>query len=211
LWQNKINQIRKKAVMHLRKIDSKQSTEGFSLVEMLIAIAISSIVLASLLALLGYSLRSASQTQARVALQNEAKDVVNHIAGYIMEGNHVSYDESNHFLTIYKDEEEPESTPITDTTEYKLKKTEQYCYYLIDGNLYFKNIQKDGKARTDDEDDLKRHLLSDNVKLFSIEIEEDDRTVHIELELEDDNSSFDCKQDVYIRNTCKGGGVHDED
>jgi hypothetical protein len=124
-----------------------------------------------------------------------------------MEGNHVTFDKDKKLLIIEKDAETQETDPATGETISKLKKTEQYCYYQLDDKIYFKNISKDGKELNAD----KKHLLSDNVNLFSAGVETDDRTVHIEVELKDTVSTFDCKQDVHIRNTCKGGGVHDED
>ena len=75
---NKLNQ-----VVHGKK-------EGFSLVEMMIAMAVSVIVITGIISLIAYSTRSMSITQARAALQDAAKDSVAHISTHVMEGESVT-------------------------------------------------------------------------------------------------------------------------
>lgn len=185
---------------------SKKTSDGFSLVEMLIAIAITAIVLTSLIALLAYSMRSTNQTQARVALQNEAKDVVNHISGCVMEGNHVTWKDEKKLLVVEKDEQDNVPDPISGTTIKKLLKKEWYYYYLIGDKLYFKNVTNGDTAIVEN----KKHLLAEDVESFEAKPDDtDDRVVHIALKLKDEVSEIESKQDVHIRNICKGGGVHD--
>ncbi len=64
--------------------------EGFSLVEMVIAMAVTVIVMAGIISLIAYSTRSMSITQARAALQDAAKDSVAHISTHVMEGDSVT-------------------------------------------------------------------------------------------------------------------------
>lgn len=72
----------------------KLGKEGFSLVEMLIAMAITAILLSGLMLLLTYGANSVNNTQARVSLQDAAKDAVNHISTHVMEGTTVTtYDD----------------------------------------------------------------------------------------------------------------------
>lgn len=72
----------------------KMNKEGFSLIELMIAMAISVIVMAGIITLIAYSTRSMNLTQARAALQDQAKDSVNHISTHVMEGNSVTpYDD----------------------------------------------------------------------------------------------------------------------
>lgn len=177
--------------------------EGFSMVEMLIAVAVSAIVMTALLALLGYTMRSTSQTQTKVAIQNEAKDVVNHMVSHVIEGTHVTWEDTGKYMFIEHDEEEPSATPGGDVT---IEKNKKYCYYLSGKKLYFKSISNSESlppAATD------KHLLCDNVESFSAEPDVKDKsTVHIVLKLKKGSSppvEFECKQDVHIRNKCKGG------
>lgn len=187
----------------------KGFTEGFSLVEMLIAVAVSAIVMTALLALLGYTMRSTSQTQARVAIQNEAKDAVNHMVSHTIEGNHVTWKDSQNLMVIESDEEVDETDMTTGAIVTKLKKRETYYYYLSGNNLYFKNVSGGDTSLTAD----KKHLLCEDVESFSAKPDAaDGSAIHIELKLNKDMASeyvFECKQDVHIRNKCKGGGVHD--
>ena len=64
--------------------------EGFSLIELMIAMAITVIVMAGIITLIAYSTRSMNLTQARAALQDQAKDSVNHISIHVMEGSSVA-------------------------------------------------------------------------------------------------------------------------
>lgn len=73
----------------------KMYKEGFSLIELMIAMAITVIVMAGIITLIAYSTRSMNLTQARAALQDQAKDAVNHISTRVMEGNSVTpYDDA---------------------------------------------------------------------------------------------------------------------
>lgn len=178
------------------------------MIEMLIAVAVSAIVMTALLALLGYTMRSTSHTQARVAIQNEAKDAANHIASHAIEGNHVTWDDSRKLMIIESDEEVDETDP-SGAIVTKLKNKETYYYYLSGNKVYFKNVSGGDTSLTAD----KKHLLCENVESFSAKPDdEDETTVHLELKLNKDLASqvvFECKQDIHIRNKCKGGGVHD--
>lgn len=173
------------------------------MVEMLIAIAVSAIVMTALLALLGYTMRSTSQTQTKVAIQNEAKDVVNHIVSHVIEGTHVTWKDTEMYMYIEHDEEVPSAMPGGDAT---IEKNKKYCYYLSDKKLYFKSISNSESlppAATE------KHLLCENVESFSaVPDVKDKSTVHIVLKLKRDLAppvEFECKQDVHIRNKCKGG------
>ena len=57
--------------------------------ELMIAIAISAIVLLGIVSLLGFGTKNMRLTQARVDLQNQAKDATNHMSTYVMEGSSV--------------------------------------------------------------------------------------------------------------------------
>ena len=60
----------------------KLNNKGFSLVEVLIAVAVSTIVFGAITALIVFASNSSRQTNARITLQNEAKDAVNHMEAY---------------------------------------------------------------------------------------------------------------------------------
>lgn len=69
----------------------KESREGFSLIELIIAIAIVGIVMAGIVAIIIYSTNSMRRTQSTVNLQNQAKDAITHITTHVQEGTDASW------------------------------------------------------------------------------------------------------------------------
>lgn len=190
-------------INNMRKKILKSDREGYSLVELLIAMAITGVVLAGLVFILTYSVHNSSLTQAKVEMQDEAKDVMNHITNHIMEGNHV--DISVEGLLKVQVDEESASLPGGTSSQIKVKKKDMYYYYLKNGNLYFKNVSGGDTSIEANS----RFLLAEDVESFTSElVNGDDRVIRVEVKLKNDNSEFVCKQDVHIRNTCKGGGKH---
>ena len=74
---------------------------GLSLVELLIAMAISSIVIVSLAFILTSTTRQYDYVENDTTLQSEAQIIMNHISDKALEGNNVSYDASKQLLTVY--------------------------------------------------------------------------------------------------------------
>lgn len=174
----------------------KLNHEGFSLVEMIIAIAITSFVMMGVIALLAYSTRSMNDTQARIELQNEAKDAMNHITTYVMEGNKVTWDDAKKALIVKKDTITNEGV-----TGAAVSVSDEFYYWAVDGGLYFANATAiDPTALTAD----KSHFLADNVEDFVCEVKRNADTkkvvLHVELTLKDDVSQFVNKKDIYLRN-----------
>lgn len=80
----------------------KRIREGYSLVEMMIAMAITAIVITGLIALLSYGSRNMRITQTMTALQNQAKDASNHLSSYVMEASKTEWDDDKKVLIITK-------------------------------------------------------------------------------------------------------------
>lgn len=166
--------------------------EGFSMVEMLIAMAISSIVMISVIALLGYGTHNMNLTQAKVALQDQAKDATNHISSYVTEASNITWDDTGKILTVQKD-----SIGIDGT----VSATENLLYWHKDNGLYFaRESEVDPAALTAD----KNHLLADHVESFTctpnVNADTGNKLLHIEIKMKDDVSEFTCTKDVYMRN-----------
>ena len=179
--------------------------EGFSLVELMIAIAISSIVLSGVVALIAYSTNSMGQTKARVALQDQAKDAMNHISAYVMEGNEISWDETGTTgaSKVLKVTKKPVVNVGTAHAYSLVDPDNIFIYWLIDDDLYF--------GRQSDADiDLtalvanKKHLLATDVLIFDCSEEKStsdgDEYLHVRLKFKDDKSEFDCEKDISLRN-----------
>ena len=60
----------------------KLNNKGFSLVELLLAVVISTVVFGAITALIAFSSRSMRDTNARVELQNQENDALYHIESY---------------------------------------------------------------------------------------------------------------------------------
>lgn len=167
--------------------------EGYSLVELLIAVAISAIVLAGLLGLLGFGTKNMRLTQTRVALQNQAKDATNHISTYVMEASEVFWDEDKSVLTICQDKI---------GLDNKVESTEQFFYWRSGDGIYFaRESEVDPAALTAD----KKHLLLDHVTGFDCEVKVNGDTgrefLHVGMKLADaDIAEFECEKDISMRN-----------
>ena len=84
----------------------KLNNKGFSLVELLLAVVISTVVFGAITALIAFSSRSMRDTNARVELQNQAKDALNHIESYSLEAERAYWDQLNRILILFYDEKE---------------------------------------------------------------------------------------------------------
>ncbi|MCH5265665.1 MAG: prepilin-type N-terminal cleavage/methylation domain-containing protein [Lachnospiraceae bacterium] len=172
----------------------KMNQEGFSLVELVIAMAISAIVMSSVILIIGYASRSMSLTQAKVSLQDQAKDALNHISAYAMEASGGLWTDSTKVLELHNQK-------IGD--DGNIKSVDMYFYWQTDNALYFGDMTSavsESALSTAD----KRYLLAENVDGFKCEIKKDDKTgkkiLHVEITMRDEMSEFICSKDIYMRN-----------
>lgn len=190
----------------------KKMRNGYSLVELLIAVAISTVVLLGLLAILGYGLRSMGRTQAKVELQNEAKDVMNHITSYAMESSvKLEWRDSSKSLLIVNKKYN------LDDSEDTASET-RYVYWQSGNELYFAGVN-DPTAVSPDPDkitdaepyptadpgnDYEKFLLAENVTDFECKIvkpNEGSEKCELEVTLKMDNGTaeYESTKTVYLR------------
>lgn len=187
----------------------KKRREGYSIVELLIAMGLTAIVLAGLLALLGYGTRNMRITQSLVALQNQAKDATNHISAYAMEASDIKWDEDKEVLEVVR-KTVPQELDATGNYPEPIVET---CYYWRGtdadgvGGIYF--AKKDKVVDVTDASKVnlvakQEFLLVDDIQEFRCEVKENKDTgkkvLHIELQLKNDETEFECKKDIYMRN-----------
>lgn len=189
-------------------IVKKSRRGGYSLVELIIAMGISAIVLASLLALLGYGAHNMRVSQALVALQNQAKDATNHISTYTMEASDVEWDEHKKVLTVTKKSVPQELELQPDGTKKYPAPVEEKCYYWKGTDaIYFAKRDK----VVDPSDNTKvnltegqQFLLAEDMQDFDCKIKKDKKTgkkvLHLEMKLSNSITEFTCKKDIYMRN-----------
>lgn len=84
----------------------KLNNKGFSLVELMLAIVISTIVFGAVTALMTFSSKSMRDTEARIAVQNQAKDAMNHMESYILESERAYWDDSEKLLILFTNEKQ---------------------------------------------------------------------------------------------------------
>lgn len=84
----------------------KLNNKGFSLVELMLAIVISTIVFGAVTALMTFSSRSMRDTEARIEVQNQAKDAMNHMESYALESERAYWDDSEKLLILFMNEKE---------------------------------------------------------------------------------------------------------
>lgn len=92
-----------KKSVRFKLCDQKSSTKaGFSLIEMIIAIAIVGIVMSSVILLISYSTNSMRRTSNSVELQNQVKDGVQHMTTHLQEGSDAYWDDAKKALIVAK-------------------------------------------------------------------------------------------------------------
>lgn len=198
----------------------KLNNKGFSLVEVLVAVAVSTIVFGAITALIVFASNSSRQTNARVALQNEAKDAVNHMEAYIIEAQSATWDSTANALVLIKDSEDAKEVETgnhtLDTVGPKVKvfntakKTFTYWYDKTAKKLFFGECRTTASDQTNTvdltaslpTDDM--YLLADNVEDFSLSIEKnkvsDKYTVNFHVQFKDNISEYSLDKCVYLRN-----------
>ncbi len=80
--------------------EKRSGREGFSLVEMIIAIAIIGIVMSVVVLLISYSTNNMRRTNNMVNLQNQAKDGMLHITTHLQEGSDATWVDEKKALIV---------------------------------------------------------------------------------------------------------------
>lgn len=171
--------------------------EGYSLVELMIAIAMTAIVLGGVVAMIGYGSKNMNDTQQLVSLQDQAKDVMNHIAAYAMEGTDVTYSATDNMLVVTKNK-------VTNASGGPVSDPETKCYYWKNGsNMYFEKLGVHDSPPSS-ADSPADHLLAENVGSINFDIvtnaESHDKVLKIDIKMKDNDAEYTCNKDIHLRN-----------
>ncbi len=188
----------------------KSRRSGYSLVELMIAMGISTIVLACLIALLGYGAHNMRISQALVALQNQAKDATNHISTYVMEASDVEWDEHKKVLSVTK-KSVPQQLELQPdgTKKYPAPVIKKWYYWKGTEAIYFADredvlVTDEAGNKTVNLTGGQQFLLAEDMQDFDCKIKEDKKTgkkvLHLEMKLSNSTTDFTCKKDIYMRN-----------
>lgn len=171
---------------------TKMNNKGFSLVELLIALAVSAVVMTTILALWGYSTNRMAETHQKVTLQDEAKDIMNHITNVTQEGSSVEWKKEGgvSYLVVKNDSDEAEDN------------RKETVYWHIGKKMYFASTTEVSLSSLSADD---THLLGENVKEFKCKLftNEESKTKYVEVTIDmdsDDQASMKCSDNIYLRN-----------
>lgn len=175
-------------------VKRKVNRDGYSLVELLIATAMSAIVLGGLITLLAFGTLNMNRTQTRVALQNQAKDAMRHMSAYVMEAKDAIWNDEKRILTVVNENVAEDGT---------IRKTEKCYYWYIGDKVYF-GKSSDGVKPEEALPTDKKHLLVSDIVDFQTKIQKNEESgnklVHLSLSLKKEKIEFECDEEVYMRN-----------
>ena len=157
----------------------------------MIAIVISLIVGAALLILLTYSSDNMAMTQSKVSIQDEAKDVMNHINSTGMEGSYATCSAIGAAIPTLTIKNEDTSDPAR----------KEVIYWKIGEKLYF-SPTKDVDVKKLKADDM--HLLGEQVADFQPKIKVNPYTlklmIDVTLKMKNKDVAFNTNYLIYLRN-----------
>lgn len=179
----------------------KTNNRGITLVELIIALAISAIVIGAVILLMSAGSRGYQSQEREVSLQIEAQSVINQIKNLVIEGNNISY--TNNQLNIHHFDTDastfdPYEVIWLDSTSSRL--------YLFHVTTSEEKTQMEDEIRS--RSGLEDNLLGEYVTSFAVSPEslEFDRSgekaalVTITLGMEYYDRSYDLTEDVKLRN-----------
>lgn len=198
----------------------KLNNKGFSLVELLVAVLVSTIVFGAITALLTFSSRSMRVTSAKIELQNQSKDAINHLESFAMEAEHAIWCSEKNALVIFNDEDDfkmafPDadySLAASDLGSIAYLSTNAYIYWQVDNKLYFAKCSTSGSdtivpadtAVSLTGDALKDYLLADYVEEFKVDVMENNQSgkkiLSCTINCKDNVSEYNVNRLIYLRN-----------
>lgn len=134
----------------------KKDNKGFSLVELLIAIAISSIVLMALVMLITQAVRSYTKQTALAQIQSDADISLNQMSKNILEATEIKIEKLNGDVTIYTNKVIEKKNNVEVGIEWG------YYYDSSTQQLWYTNSNKSEMS-----------LVCDNVTSFDVRISKD--------------------------------------
>lgn len=183
----------------------KSDNKGFSLIELLVAMAIASIVGVAVFGFMVVGAKSFQKTSADVNVQHEAQLVLNQIQDMLVDTNvGVEYTEEtqDHVLTMYNFDLNDSSRHVY---EVVYREADKKLYY----NEYMPAASEEGGARTVGKGAVlyREQLLGENISSFSADLSalEKKRVVRVDLEIKKTASSYATSSNITLRNAVKIG------
>ena len=168
----------------------KQNQKGFSLIEMMVVVAILGLIVLGLVTFFTGGARSWIAGQSQLKAQREARQAIDRIVREIREGNEIKSNSDSYSVTVYIP-----SFPLEGIDE-------RYVFYALSGTT----MQRDGNPLIDNVLKITGETIFEYYNNSGTEVPSPDATVskiHINLKVDvdkDSNPDITLNTDVNLRN-----------
>lgn len=185
----------------------KRNNKGFTLIELIIAVAISVIVLGAASMMLGSAQKSYRIAEETINLQKESQILMERLAGFIMESNYVEIKGAN--VLILKTVPRNKNKTATDLpTGYVVPKTKTVVIWQKGNKLYYKEDNTEDKDHEFvintsflDSWAIEDNCISEYIETFTPEyVTTKKQQVKISLLMKNGSQSYTLTDDIKIRN-----------
>lgn len=200
-----------------KRVRIQKQNSGFSLVELIIAIAILVIVTGAVCSFIVITSRNYANGNNDINVQQEAQLALNQMSDVIIDAmrsiNYVGYDESNQPVKAMKDSEfaftpEKKALLVYNVEVHGIggaaSELHNYMFYWqkSDENLYFSVADASGKFLMPGESTTDCVLLAENVTDFQVDLSqvEEKRVVKLKLSFKTGNRKFEMANNITVRN-----------
>ncbi len=200
----------------------KLNDNGFSLIELLVAILVCTVVMGAITSLMIFSSSSMNKTNSRINVQTSAKDALNHMEAYVMEAEGVYYDSTHHAMIVFTNKDDYENIESHTLSLDKIATFTHnvYVYWLSGGDLCFgklafpsaglstMELQKENGMLVDIMNLPANHsyyLLGEDCKKFECQINTnhvtDKKSVYLKVGFKDKIApEYDSERTIFLRN-----------
>ena len=190
-----------------KKLRIQKQNSGFSLVELIIAIAILVIVTGAVCGFIIITSRNYANGNNDISVQQEAQLALNQMSDVIIDAtesiNYVGYDESDQPVKALKDSEFA-FTPEKKALIVYNTEPDHYMFYWqkSDESLYFSVADADGNFPMPGENSADCVLLAENVTDFQVDLSqvEERRVVKLMLNFQTGTRKFEMANNITVRN-----------
>ena len=190
-----------------KKLRIQKQNSGFSLVELIIAIAILVIVTGAVCSFIIITSRNYANGNNDISVQQEAQLALNQMSDVIIDAtesiNYVGYDQSDQPVKALKDSEFA-FTPEKKALIVYNTEPDHYMFYWqkSDESLYFSVADADGNFPMPGENSADCVLLAENVTDFQVDLSqvEERRVVKLMLNFQTGTRKFEMANNITVRN-----------
>lgn len=180
----------------------KGNDKGFTLVELILVMAISTIIIAALIMIMSTSSMSYQSQESEISVQMEAQAVMNQITNLVIEANNISYDGSN-TLTICHLDADPGTFDRKEVIWFDSANRKLYLFHIGDSSK-----QYDMEEAINHGTKLSDHLLGEYVTSFEVSPDsfvydrtgKESTTLCVKVEMENGGKAYSVTGNIGLRN-----------